>query len=110
MFIDDALGFAALHFLQSKADAITALKDLVAWAESQIGFHLHSIRSDQGGEYINQSLKMFLVSRGIESIRPLYLIPHSKTVMLNASTRLSLRSQKLCVNMHAYHHLSGKML
>ena len=28
-FIDDASGFAALHFLRSKADAVTALQDLV---------------------------------------------------------------------------------
>ena len=65
-FIDDALGFAALHFLRSKADAVTALQDLVSWAEAQTGYCLRSIHSDRGGEYINQSLKMFLSSRGIE--------------------------------------------
>ena len=45
-FIDDASGFAALHFLRSKADAVTALQDLVSWAEAQTGYRLHSIRSD----------------------------------------------------------------
>ena len=45
-FIDDALGFATLHFLQSKADAVTALQDLVHWAEAQTGYRLHSICSD----------------------------------------------------------------
>ena len=65
-FIDDALGFATLHFLRSKADAVTALQDLVSWAEAQTGYLLRSIHSDRGGEYINQSLKMFLSSRGIE--------------------------------------------
>ena len=65
-FIDDASGFAALHFLRSKADAVTALQDLVSWAEAQTGYHLHSICSDRGGEYINQSLKTFLSSKGIE--------------------------------------------
>ena len=34
-FIDDASGFAALHFLRSKADAVTALQDLVTWAVKQ---------------------------------------------------------------------------
>ena len=53
-FIDDALGFAALHFLQSKADAVTALQDLLTWAEAQTGYCLRSIRSDRDGEYINQ--------------------------------------------------------
>jgi hypothetical protein len=66
MFIDDAFGFSALHFLRSKADAVTALQDLITWAEAQTGYHLRSIRSDQGGEYINQSLHTFLSSRGIE--------------------------------------------
>ena len=65
-FIDDASGFAALHFLWSGAGAVTALQDLVTWAEAQTGYCLRSIRSDRGGEYINQSLKMFLSSRGIE--------------------------------------------
>ena len=63
---DDASGFAALHFLRSKADAVTALQDLVSWAEAQTGYRLRSIHSDRGGEYINQSLKTFLSSRGIE--------------------------------------------
>jgi hypothetical protein len=66
MFIDDASSFSALHFLRLKADAVTALQDLLVWAETQTGYHLRSICSDQGGEYINQSLKMFLSSRGIE--------------------------------------------
>ena len=65
-FLDDASGFTILHFLQSKADAVTALQDLVAWAKAQTGYRLHSICSDRGGEYINQSLKMLLSSRGIE--------------------------------------------
>ena len=42
-FIDDTLGFPALHFLQSKADVVTALQDLVTWAEAQTGYHLCSI-------------------------------------------------------------------
>ena len=37
-FIDDALGFAALHFLQSKADAVRCFQDLVSWAEAQTGY------------------------------------------------------------------------
>ena len=39
-FIDDASGFAALHFLRSKADAVTALQDLVSWAEAQTGYRV----------------------------------------------------------------------
>ena len=37
-FIDDASGFAALHFLQSKADAVCCFQDLVSWAEAQTGY------------------------------------------------------------------------
>jgi transposase InsO family protein len=65
-FIDDASGFSALHFLRSKADAVIALQNLIIWAEAQTGYRLRSIRSDRGGEYINQSLRTFLSSRGIE--------------------------------------------
>jgi hypothetical protein len=65
-FIDDASGFSALHFLRSKADAVIALQSLITWAEAQTGYRLRSIRSDRGGEYINQSLRTFLSSRGIE--------------------------------------------
>ena len=36
-FIDDAPGFAALHFLQYKADTICCFQDLVSWAEAQTG-------------------------------------------------------------------------
>ena len=65
-FIDDASGFAALHFLQSKADAVRCFQDLVSWAEAQTGYQLRSVRLDQGGEYINDTLRTFLSSRGIE--------------------------------------------
>ena len=65
-FIDDALGSAALHFLQSKADAVHCFQDLVSWAEAQTGYWLRSVHSDQRGEYINDDSRMFLLSRGIE--------------------------------------------
>jgi hypothetical protein len=66
-FIDDASGFSALHFLCSKADAVTALCDLITWAEAQTGYRLHSIRLDRGGEHINQSLRMFRSFRASNS-------------------------------------------
>ena len=59
-FIDDALGFATLHFLRSKADAVTALQDLVTWAEAQTGYHLEVL-----------------------SIKLQYLVLHNKTVELS---------------------------
>ena len=65
-FIDDASGFAALHFLQSKADTVHCFQDLVSWAEDQTGYWLQSVHSDRGGEYINDNLRTFLLSRGIE--------------------------------------------
>jgi hypothetical protein len=46
IFIDDASGFSALHFLYSKADAVMALCDLIVWAEAQTGYRLCSIHSD----------------------------------------------------------------
>ena len=54
-FIDDASGFAALHFLQSKADAVHCFQDLVSWAEAQTGYC-----------YINDNLRTFLLSRDIK--------------------------------------------
>ena len=65
-FLDDHSGFASLHFLRSKSDAVRALKDLIAWAETQTGFSFRALRSDRGGEYINHELASFLSSRGIE--------------------------------------------
>ena len=45
-FIDDASGFAALHFLRSKADAVCCFQDLVSWAEAQTGYWLRSVHLD----------------------------------------------------------------
>ena len=45
-FIDDTLGFATLHFLQSKADAVCCFQDLVSWAEAQTGYQLQSVHLD----------------------------------------------------------------
>ena len=106
-FIDDALGFATLHFQWSKADAVTALKDLVAWADSQTGFHLCSICLDRGGEYINQSLKMFLSSRGIEHQTSVPHTPQQNGQAEHFNQTILEKSEAMC--QHAC-LLFGKML
>ena len=58
-------GLCCPSFLQSKADAVCCFQDLVSWAEAQTGYQLQSVHSDWG-EYINDNLRTFLSSRGIE--------------------------------------------
>lgn len=77
-FVDDATRHSWIRFLKLKADAPQAIKDFIAYANTQFkteraptGLNIltHSIvktfKSDNGGEYIGHDLQKFFMANGI---------------------------------------------
>ena len=65
-FIDNYLRHTVVYYLQSKDQFVTALKQFLSWAKTQMSNKMHALHSDRGGEYIAGYIKDILIQRGIE--------------------------------------------
>jgi hypothetical protein len=55
-----------LTFLRKKSEAPEALIKYINLVENQLDLNVRTIRSDRGGEFKTQTLKLYLESKGIE--------------------------------------------
>ena len=65
-FIDDHSRHAMVYYLKSKDQFVIALRNFLAWAETQTSTKMRALHSDRGGEYISSKVKEILNERGIE--------------------------------------------
>lgn len=65
-FIDDFSKKTFVYFLKAKDQVQEAFEDFKAYAENQTGKKIKVLRSDNGTEYNNKSMKRFLRNAGIE--------------------------------------------
>jgi transposase InsO family protein len=65
--LDDYTGYSHIAPLRRKSDAADFLKTTVNLLERQTGHTVKRIRSDNGGEFINNDLDTFYKSKGIQS-------------------------------------------
>ena len=64
-FIDDLSRFAHVYFLQQKSDTFKTFVDYRTLVERQTGNPIKILRSDGGGEYINNEMREYLGKHGI---------------------------------------------
>ena len=66
-FVDEASGYLWVHPVSDKsADTILKhFRDLVTWALNQFGKRVHILHSDNGGEFVNNSMAEYLAEQGI---------------------------------------------
>lgn len=96
-FVDDATRYTSIQFLKSKSDATLAIIGFISELETQYGCKTKSFRSDNGGEYINNSLTNFFAQKGIvHDLTPPYS-PESNGVAerLNRSIGEAIRAMLL---------------
>lgn len=65
VIVDDYSRRVAVHFLTHKSEATDALTDYIRTAETQIARQVKRIRTDNGGEFVNDRLAHFLRHKGI---------------------------------------------
>ena len=65
LFVDDSTRFTTCYLLKNKSDTVTVLKSYDARVANITGKHCQIIRSDNGTEFFNRSVKEYCSDRGI---------------------------------------------
>ena len=66
-FIDDYSRYAYVYLMQRKSETFERFKEFRAEVENQLGKTIKSLRSDRGGEYLDQEFEDYMVEHGIVS-------------------------------------------
>ena len=66
-YLDDYSSFGVMFYLKKKSDEFTALKQYKAWAERQLGTTLKCRWFDQGGEFLSNEQKAYMIENRIET-------------------------------------------
>jgi transposase InsO family protein len=65
LFTDDHSEYRSVFFLKQKSDVTEAFKEYVSNLRSETGRLIHTLRADNGGEFIAASLKTWLSEKAI---------------------------------------------
>ena len=74
VFVDDCSRKVFVYFLKKKNEVAARFKEFKALVEKQTGKSIKTLRTDNGGEYVNAELTSFLVEHGI---RHELTVPHN---------------------------------
>ncbi|KAK0575773.1 hypothetical protein LWI29_006753 [Acer saccharum] len=66
-FIDDYSRYGYVYLMQQKSETFEKFKEFRAEVENQLGKTIKTLRSDCGGEYLDQEFEDFMVEYGIVS-------------------------------------------
>uniref|UniRef100_H3H749 Integrase catalytic domain-containing protein n=1 Tax=Phytophthora ramorum TaxID=164328 RepID=H3H749_PHYRM len=64
-FIDDKSHFCVVYLLRNKSEVAAKFAEFVAFAETQTGKRVQTLRSDNGGEYTSGAMAKFCADHGI---------------------------------------------
>ena len=65
LFTDDYSGWRVVFFLQQKSEAAECFKAYMKQLRTDTGNLIHTLRADNGGEFINNSFQQWLLDKGI---------------------------------------------
>lgn len=74
ILIDDYSKYSFIYLLKQKSDVCEKIKEFVEMMKTQYGTAPKAIRSDRGGEYLDNNLRNFLKSNGIKTQ---FTVPHT---------------------------------
>ncbi|TYK25792.1 gag/pol protein [Cucumis melo var. makuwa] len=66
-FIDDYSRYGHVYLIQNKSDSFEKFKEYKAEVENESGKTIKTLRSDQGGEYMDLQFQDYLIEHGIQS-------------------------------------------
>ena len=67
LFIDDYSRYGYVYLMHRKSETFGKFKEFLAEAEKQLGKSLKTLRSDRGGEYLDNEFEDYLLEHGIVS-------------------------------------------
>ena len=93
-FLDDFSRLSIAIPVPSKASVITTVKNVTTLLETQAGRKLRVVRTDRGGEYLNNELKAFYAGKGIvhETTAPYTPEQNGKAERLNRTLMERVRA------------------
>ena len=65
-YLDDYSSFGVIFYLKKNSDEFSAFKQYKAWAKRQLDTTLKCRRFDQGGEFLSNEQKTYMIENGIE--------------------------------------------
>lgn len=65
-FVDDFSKHTTVFPIKNKSDSLSCFKSFLASFEKSGSFKVHTLRSDNGGEYLSSNFALFLASAGIK--------------------------------------------
>lgn len=116
MFIDDLTKMTWIYFMNSKSQAFSYFKKFKYLAETQSGFKVKKLRSDNGKEYTSSEFFKFCEDVGIQHQLTVPYSPQQNEVcerknrtllemarsMLYEKNCLKIFGQKLCLLQYTY--------
>lgn len=99
-FVDDATRYSTVRFLKAKFDASQTIINLINEFKNQFGCQIKAIRTDNGGEYINERLTKYLAQEGIVHVLTPPYSPESNGVAerLNRSVGEGIRAMLIPIS------------
>ena len=67
LFTDDYSGYRAVYFLKFKSEVADHFKEYADHLYTETGQRIHTLRSDNGGEFTSQSFQEWMSERGIRA-------------------------------------------
>ncbi|KAL9994189.1 putative RNA-directed DNA polymerase [Helianthus debilis subsp. tardiflorus] len=65
LFIDDCTRMTWIYFLKNKSEVFDKFTAFYTMIQTQFTTNIQTLRSDNGGEFVNDSMKLFCQSKGI---------------------------------------------
>lgn len=87
-FIDDYTKYFSVYMMKNKDEALQKFKDFSLLVENQFGSKIKKIRSDNGGEYINEEFDIYLKKCGISRNKTIPYTPQQNGVAERANRTL----------------------
>jgi len=65
-FLDDYSKLSVVRFVEFKSDASDCVIDTLKYLETLSGKALRAVRTDRGGEYLNEATNTFFKAKGVK--------------------------------------------
>ena len=104
-FLDDFSHLSVVKVLPTKSAVIDAVMEVVLMLETQSDTKLRAVRTDNGGEYVNDTLLQFYKSKGITHEKTAPYTPEQNGAAERLNRTLMDRSRAMLLDAHLPQHL-----
>ena len=97
-FIDDSARKLWVYFLKKKSEVFDTFRKWKAMVENEIGLKIKWVRSDNGGEYIDNRFREFCANNGIKMEKTVPMTPQQNGVAERMNRTLNERARSMRIH------------